>query len=40
VAHVDRQWRTLFTTTAVLLALTEVLGTAVAIRVARGVPRG
>ena len=35
VAHVDRQWRTLFTTTAVLLALTEVLGTALAIRLAR-----
>ena len=35
VAHVDPQWRTLFTTTAVLLALTEVLGTALAIRLAR-----
>ena len=35
VAHVDRQWRTLFTTTAVLLALTEALGTGLAIRLAR-----
>jgi hypothetical protein len=35
VAHVARQWRPLFTTTAVLLAVTEALGTAVAVRSAR-----
>jgi hypothetical protein len=35
VAHVARQWRPLFTTTAVLLALTEVLGSGLAIRLAR-----
>jgi hypothetical protein len=32
VAHVAGQWRTLFTTTAVLLALTEALGAGLAIR--------
>jgi hypothetical protein len=35
VAHVDRHWRPLFTTTAVLLGLTEALGCGLAIRVAR-----
>ena len=35
VAHVDPQWRTLFATTAVLLALTEALGFGLAIRVVR-----
>jgi len=35
VTHVDPQWRTLFTTTAVLLALTEALGAGLAIRVFR-----
>jgi hypothetical protein len=35
VAHVDRHWRPLFTTTAVLLGLTEALGSGLAIRVAR-----
>ena len=35
VAHVDPQWRTLFATTAVLLALTEALGFGLAIRVIR-----
>ena len=36
VTHVARQWRPLFTATAVLLALTEALGAVVAIRLARG----
>jgi len=36
VAYVARQWRALFTTTAVLLALTEALGAGLAIRLARG----
>jgi len=36
VAHVARQWRPLFTTTAVLLALTEAIGAGLAIRIARG----
>ena len=35
VAHVDPQWRALFATTAVLLALTEALGFGLAIRVVR-----
>jgi hypothetical protein len=35
VAHVAAEWRPLFTTTAVLLALSEALGSALAIRVAR-----
>ena len=35
VAHVARQWRPLFATTAVLLALTEAIGCGLAIRVAR-----
>lgn len=35
VAHVAREWRSLFTTTAVLLALTETLGSGLAIRLAR-----
>jgi hypothetical protein len=35
VAHVARQWRPLFTTTAALLALTEALGFGLAIRFAR-----
>jgi hypothetical protein len=35
VAHVARQWRPLFTATAVLLALTEALGSGLAIRLAR-----
>ena len=34
VSHVARDWRPLFTTTAVLLALTEALGFALAIRLA------
>ena len=34
VAHVAPQWRPLFTTTAVLLALTEALGSGLAIRLA------
>jgi hypothetical protein len=34
VAHVDPQWRPLFTTTAVLLAVTEGLACGLAIRVA------
>jgi hypothetical protein len=34
VAHVDPQWRALFTTTAVLLALTEAFGCGLAVRVA------
>jgi len=36
VAHVATQWRALFATTAVLLALTEALGSGLAIRVALG----
>lgn len=32
VAHVDPQWRPLFTTTAVLLVLTEAVGSGLAIR--------
>jgi hypothetical protein len=35
VAHVDPQWRPLFTATAVLLAVTEALGCGLAIRLAR-----
>jgi len=35
VAQVDRHWRPLFTTTAVLLGLIEALGSGLAIRVAR-----
>lgn len=35
VAHVDPQWRPLFATTAGLLAVTEALGTVLAIRVVR-----
>ena len=35
VAHVARQWRPLFATTAVLLALMEVLGSGLAIGLAR-----
>jgi hypothetical protein len=35
VTHVDPHWRTLFATTAALLALTEALGAAMAIRVVR-----
>jgi hypothetical protein len=35
VAHVARQWRPLFTATAVLLVLTELLGSSLAIRLAR-----
>jgi len=34
IAHVTEQWQPLFTTTAVLLALTEALGSALAIRLA------
>jgi hypothetical protein len=36
VAHVVPQWRPLFTITAGLLALTEAIGSGLAIRVARG----
>jgi len=36
VARVGAQWRALFATTAVLLALTEALGSGLAIRVALG----
>jgi hypothetical protein len=36
VAHVDPQWRLLFTLTAVLLAVTEAVGLGLAIQVARG----
>jgi hypothetical protein len=32
IAHVDLRWRTLFAATAVLLAITEVLGAGLAIR--------
>jgi hypothetical protein len=35
VAHVAQQWRTLFAATAVLLALTEAVGSVLAIRLAR-----
>jgi len=35
VAHVDPKWRPLFAATAVLLALTEALGSVLAIRIAR-----
>lgn len=35
VAHVDPQWRMLFGTTAVLLAITEALGSGLAFRLAR-----
>src|SRR5262245_48290428 len=35
VSHVDPEWRALFATTAVLLALTEALGFGLAIRVVR-----
>jgi hypothetical protein len=35
VSHVDPQWRALFATTAVLLAMTEELGSGLAIRVIR-----
>lgn len=35
VAHVDSQWRALFGATAVLLALTEALGSGLAWRLAR-----
>lgn len=35
VAHVDPQWRGLFTTTAVLLAVTEALGAGLAIGLLR-----
>ena len=35
VAHVDPQWRPLFTTTAVLLAVTEALAFGLAIRLVR-----
>ena len=35
VAHVDPQWRLLFATTAALLAITEALGSGLAIRVIR-----
>jgi hypothetical protein len=35
VAHVDARWRMLFASTAVLLAITEALGSGLAIRVIR-----
>ena len=35
VAHVDPSWRTLFATTALLLAVTEALGAGLAIRLVR-----
>ncbi len=35
VAHVDQQWRPLFATTAVLLAVAEALGSGLAIRLVR-----
>jgi len=35
VAHVARPWRPLFATTAILLAVTEALGSGLAIRLAR-----
>jgi hypothetical protein len=34
VAHIDSEWRTLFATTAVLLAITEAVGSGLAIRLA------
>jgi len=40
VDHIAPQWRPLFATTAALLALTEVLGFGLAIRVARGRKNG
>jgi hypothetical protein len=40
VAHVDPQWRPLFTTTAVMLAVTEGLAVGLAIRVARKRKKG
>jgi hypothetical protein len=36
IAQVDPQWRLLFTTTAVLLVLTEALGAGLAVRSLRG----
>jgi hypothetical protein len=36
VSHVDPQWQPLFATTAALLALTEGLGSGLAIRLVRG----
>ena len=35
VAHVDPQWRVLFATTAVLLAVTELAGSGLALRLVR-----
>ena len=35
VAHVSPEWRPLFATTAVLLAVTEAIGSGLAIRVVR-----
>jgi hypothetical protein len=35
VAHVDPPWRSLFSTTAILLALTEALGSGLAVRSVR-----
>jgi hypothetical protein len=35
VAHVDPQWRVLFATTAVLLAVTELVGSGLALRLVR-----
>jgi len=35
VSHVNPQWRTLFATTAVLIAITEALGSVLALRMAR-----
>jgi len=35
IAHVDAEWRPLFTTTAVLLALTEALGFGLAVQILR-----
>jgi hypothetical protein len=37
VSHVATQWRTLFATTAVLLAISELLGLAIAVRLVRSV---
>jgi hypothetical protein len=39
VDHVTAEWRTLFTTTALLLFATEAAGVAIGIRVARGLLR-
>ena len=36
VVHVARHWRPLFTTTAILLALTEALGIELAVRAGGG----